>query len=113
MKDARFSVLSSGRWPSGEEKAVGWIQLEHPEVERRNDIHFQRGRDELDDFWEIGCRLQSGRLVRLESRPRPEYGIDVYADITDDGVAAMRELGGALGLSAAEFTIFTTDAGGP
>jgi hypothetical protein len=87
-----YTQLVSGRWPSGDCKPVAHLDLEPDEIEKRLDIRFTTGSDDLGEFLEAGIQLASGRLLlflRYTGISAP--GTTVLADAHDDSVEAEKD----------------------
>lgn len=105
----KFTQVSALQWPNGPERAAGHLTMSPSEIATRSGLSFEAQRDDLDEMLLAGLRTTSGRQILLVSRPDPDfesYGLDVYVDPLDDGVAAMGELSEALGLQTGEMKVF-------
>lgn len=101
---ATFRIVPSSqqyRWPSGDYRPVALLAVTPEVLEARLGVTFEHGRDDLDEYRELGLELSSGRRVLLnwyERAPEPR-GLDLWTDAADDPVAARDETLKALGLS--------------
>ncbi|MGH7719613.1 MAG: hypothetical protein ACREON_12320 [Gemmatimonadaceae bacterium] len=108
MKNSFKQVKLQG-WPSGDCEAIAILREEPAALARRAGLAFERGVDDLDQFWAATIRLPSQRqllLMRYDGYPHP--GTEVYADKRDNREAARAELLEALGLRGDSFS-WTSD----
>ena len=109
MTPEKFTQVRALQWPNGPERAAGHVAMSPGAIAIRSGLSFEAQRDDLDELLLAGLRMASGRQILLVSRPDPDfesYGLDVYVDPLDDGIAAMRELSEALGLQTGDVKVF-------
>jgi hypothetical protein len=91
MSESNWSQVKSGKWPSGEGRAIALLRASPEELGRRFHIDFSNGSDELGRLVEAGLLLASGKGMLLVQR-ESSLGTEVWVDADVQPANAIEDL---------------------